>query len=38
MLPRAERRPEFKDWKAENIAALLGNERGKLLAKLACTG
>jgi hypothetical protein len=35
MLPRSERRPEFKMWKRENIAALLGDERGKLLSKLA---
>lgn len=34
MLPRAERRPEFKEWKAENIAALLGDQGPKLLAKI----
>ena len=26
MLPRSQRRPEFKIWKRENIAALLGNQ------------
>lgn len=36
--PRALRRPEFKEWKAESIAALLGDERDKLLAKLIRTG
>lgn len=34
VLPRAERRPEFKEWKAENIAALLGDQAPKLLAKI----
>lgn len=34
MLPRAERRPEFKGWKAENIAALLGDLGPKLLTKI----
>ncbi len=29
MLPRSQRRPEFRTWKRENIAALLGNQRGK---------
>jgi hypothetical protein len=35
MLPRSERRPEFKIWERENIAALLGDQRSKLLGKLA---
>jgi len=38
MLPRSQRRPEFKAWKAENIAGLLGDQRGKFLSKLSCTG
>ena len=38
IVPRALRRPEFKAWEAENIAVLLGDQRGKLLAKLARTG
>jgi hypothetical protein len=33
ILPRAERRPEFKEWKAENIATLLGDQGPKLLVK-----
>jgi len=35
MLPRAERRLEFRDWKAESIATLLGDQGPKLLIKLA---
>lgn len=35
MAPRAERRPEFREWKAENIAALLGDQAPRLLAKIA---
>lgn len=38
LMPRAERRPEYRNWKAENIAALLGDTRGKLLGKAARTG
>lgn len=38
MVPRAQRRPEFKDWDAENLAALLSNQPGKLLAKAARAG
>ena len=38
MAPRADRRPEFKDWKAENIGALLGYQRGRILQKLARAG
>lgn len=34
MLPRAERRPEFKEWKAEDIVALLGDQAPKLLARI----
>jgi len=34
MLPRAERRPEFREWKAENIAALLGDQGSRILAKI----
>ncbi len=35
MLPRSQRRPEFRTWKRENIAALLGDRRSNLLHKLA---
>jgi hypothetical protein len=35
MLPRSQRRPEFKIWKRENIAALLGNQGGQLLSELS---
>lgn len=35
MLPRSQRRPEFKTWKRENIAALLGNQRSELVSKLS---
>lgn len=35
IVPRSERRPEFMDWKAENIATLFGDQRSKLLVKLA---
>jgi hypothetical protein len=35
MLPRAERRPEFRTWRREDIAALLGDQNKKALAKLA---
>ena len=35
MLPRAERRPEFWEWNAENIAALLGDQGPKLRAKIS---
>ncbi len=38
MLPRSQRRPEFKAWKAENIAGLLGDQHGKLLGKLSHAG
>jgi hypothetical protein len=38
MLPRSERRPEFRSWKVENIGASLGDQGGKMLAKLARTG
>jgi uncharacterized protein DUF4338 len=38
MLPRSQRRPEFRTWKRDNIAALLGDPRGKLLSKLSRTG
>lgn len=38
MTPRAQRRPEFKIWKSEDIAALLGDQRGKLLAKMLRAG
>lgn len=38
MLPRSQRRPEYRTWKAENIAALLGDQRGKLLSKLSRAG
>jgi hypothetical protein len=37
IIPRSERHPEYKDWKAENIATLLGDQRDKLIAKLART-
>jgi hypothetical protein len=35
MLPRSERRQEFRTWQAENIAALLGDQRRRLLANLS---
>ena len=35
MLPRSQRMPDFKIWKRENIAALLGDQRAKLLAKMS---
>jgi len=35
MLPRSQRRPEFRRWKRENILALLGDQRSNLLHKLA---
>ena len=38
LLPRSQRRPEFKTWKRENIAALLGDQRSELLSKLSSTG
>lgn len=38
MLPRSQRRPEFKAWKAENIAGLLGGQHGPLLSKLSRAG
>lgn len=38
MLPRSLRRPEFKAWKAKNIAELLGNQNSKLLLELSRTG
>lgn len=38
MLPRSQRRPEYRTWKAEGIAALLGDHRGKLLSKLSRVG
>ena len=34
MLPRSERRPEFKTWKRESIEALLGDQRRELASKL----
>jgi hypothetical protein len=34
MLPRSQRRPEFKVWKREQIEELLGNERSELPSKL----
>ena len=34
MLPRSQRMPEFRLWKRENIAALLGDQGSKLLAKM----
>jgi hypothetical protein len=34
MLPRSQRRPEFKMWKREQIEALLGDERSELPSKL----
>lgn len=37
LVPRAERRPEYRNWKAENIVGLLGDTRGKLLGKVALT-
>jgi len=33
MLPRSERRPEFKTWKRESIQALLDDQRGELPSK-----
>jgi len=35
MLPRSERRPEFKTWKRESIEALLGDQRRELASKLS---
>ena len=35
MLPRSERRPEFKTWKRESIEALLGHQRRELASKLS---
>lgn len=35
IVPRSERRLEFKDWKSENIPTLLGDQGVKLLAKVA---
>lgn len=34
MLPRAERKPEFREWNAGNIAALFGDQGPELLAKI----
>ena len=34
MLPRSERRPEFKAWNRENIQALLGDQRREVSSKL----
>lgn len=34
MLPRSQRRPEFKTWKRESIEALLGDQRGGFPSKL----
>jgi uncharacterized protein DUF4338 len=34
MLPRSERRPEFKTWNRENIQALLGGQRREVSSKL----
>jgi len=34
MLPRSQRRPEFKAWARESIEALLGNQRTELPTKL----
>ncbi|MBL8688957.1 MAG: DUF4338 domain-containing protein [Rhodospirillaceae bacterium] len=38
MTPRAERMPDFKLWRARNIADLFGDQGKKLLALLARTG
>lgn len=38
MLPRSQRRPEFKTWKRENIAALLSDHRNDLPVKRSLTG
>ncbi|MDO8589229.1 MAG: DUF4338 domain-containing protein [Armatimonadota bacterium] len=38
MVPRSQRRPEFKTWKRENIAALLGDQRSELVSKLSRAG
>lgn len=38
MLPRSERMPQFRAWDRGNIAALLGDQRGKLLEKLSVAG
>jgi hypothetical protein len=38
MLPRSQRRPEFRTWNRENIAALLGDQRSNLLSRLSRTG
>lgn len=35
LMPRSQRMPEFKMWKREDIATLLGEQQGKLLSKLA---
>lgn len=35
ILPRSERRPEFKTWKRESIEALLGDQRRELASKLS---
>jgi len=35
MLPRAQRRPEYRVWKSTNLLAFLGDKRGKLLSKLS---
>ena len=34
MLPRSERRPEFKTWKRESIEELLGDQHGEVPSKL----
>ena len=34
MLPRSQRRPEFKTWKRESIESLLGDQRSELPSKL----
>lgn len=38
MLPRSERRPEFKTWSRENIAVLLRDQRSEILSKLSHAG
>jgi hypothetical protein len=38
MLPRSQRRPEFKMWRREQIEALLGDERSELPPKLRMRG
>lgn len=38
MLPRSERRPEFRAWKREGIQALLGDQRSELPVKLRAQG